>query len=114
MADMITGMETDDWPLERAASIRKILRIGYTDMSLYFIYLYTEIPTADNFRVSYGVSYVRLNSVEYFGFVIPVIYALYHIDGLVPERRNSSVLAMELHLPCINPPVPCCNVNKLH
>ena len=27
----------------------------------------------------------------------------YNIDGLVQERRNSSVLAMELHLSCINP-----------
>ena len=27
----------------------------------------------------------------------------YHIDGLVQERQNSSVLAMELRLSCINP-----------
>ena len=27
----------------------------------------------------------------------------YHIDGLVQERRNSSALAMELRLSCINP-----------
>ena len=26
-----------------------------------------------------------------------------HIDGLVQERRNSSALAMELHLACTNP-----------
>ena len=26
-----------------------------------------------------------------------------HIDGLVQERRNSSALAMELCLSCINP-----------
>ena len=26
-----------------------------------------------------------------------------HIDGLVQERRNSNVLAMELCLPCTNP-----------
>ena len=26
-----------------------------------------------------------------------------YVDGLVQERRNSSVLAMELHLSCINP-----------
>ena len=26
-------------------------------------------------------------------------------DGLVQERRNSRVLAMELRLPCINPSV---------
>ena len=25
---------------------------------------------------------------------------LYHIDGLVQERRNSSALAMELHVSC--------------
>ena len=34
-------------PLERAASKRKILRKGYTGMSLYLIYLYTKIPTAN-------------------------------------------------------------------
>ena len=26
-----------------------------------------------------------------------------HFDGLVQERRNSSALAMELHLSCTNP-----------
>ena len=26
-----------------------------------------------------------------------------HIDGLVQERRNSSALAMELHLSCTDP-----------
>ena len=31
-------------------------------------------------------------------------------DGLVQERRNSSVLAMELHLFCINPSNYHCNV----
>ena len=30
-----------------------------------------------------------------------------YIDGLVPGRRNSSVLAMELHLSCINPSISC-------
>ena len=29
--------------------------------------------------------------------------ALLHFDGLVQERRNSSALAMELRLSCINP-----------
>ena len=28
---------------------------------------------------------------------------VYHIDGLVQERRNSSALALELHLSCTNP-----------
>ena len=28
-----------------------------------------------------------------------------YIDGLVQERRNSSALAMELRLPCTNPPI---------
>ena len=27
-----------------------------------------------------------------------------HVDGLVQERRNSSAVAMELRLSCINPP----------
>ena len=31
-----------------------------------------------------------------------VIFMLY-VDGLVQERRNSSVLAMELRLSCTNP-----------
>ena len=30
-----------------------------------------------------------------------------NIDGLVQERRNSSVLAMELRLSCINPLMWC-------
>ena len=28
-----------------------------------------------------------------------------HIDGLMQERRNSSALAMELRLSCINPSI---------
>ena len=28
-----------------------------------------------------------------------------HIDGLMQERRNSSALAMELHLSCTNPSI---------
>ena len=28
-----------------------------------------------------------------------------HIDGLMQERRNSGVLAMELRLSCINPSI---------
>ena len=31
------------------------------------------------------------------------LHCLLHIDGLVQESRNSSVLAMELRLSCINP-----------
>ena len=31
------------------------------------------------------------------------LISCYYIDGLVQERHNSSVLAMELYLPCINP-----------
>ena len=30
-----------------------------------------------------------------------------HINGLMQERRNSNVLAMELHLSCINPLIWC-------
>ena len=29
----------------------------------------------------------------------------HHLDGLVQERRNSSALAMELCLSCINPSI---------
>ena len=32
-------------------------------------------------------------------------YSKNHLDGLVRERCNSSVLAMELHLSCINPSI---------
>ena len=35
----------------------------------------------------------------------------YHIDGLVQERRNSSALAMELRLSCINPSTWSCHNN---
>ena len=33
------------------------------------------------------------------------IYMSYNIDGLVQGRRNSSALAMELCLSCINPSI---------
>ena len=42
----------------------------------------------------------------YGGFCSPLrkhFNRLYEIDGLVQERRNSSALAMELHLSCTNP-----------
>ena len=31
------------------------------------------------------------------------VYAIYHVDGLVQERRNCNALAMELRLSCTNP-----------
>ena len=34
-----------------------------------------------------------------------------HIDGLVQEKRNSSSLAMELHLSCINPSILCITIS---
>ena len=34
-------------------------------------------------------------------------HCLPHLDGLVQERRNSSALAMELRLSCINPSLSC-------
>ena len=32
-----------------------------------------------------------------------ITLCMYHFDGLLQKRRNSSVLAMELRLFCINP-----------
>ena len=32
-------------------------------------------------------------------------FCVEHTDGLVQERRNSSALAMELRLSCINPSI---------
>ena len=40
----------------------------------------------------------------FWGDVLYIIYTI-HIDGLVQERCNSSALAMELHLSCINPSI---------
>ena len=37
----------------------------------------------------------------------------HHIDRLVQERRNSSALAMELHLSCTNPSILYCTVLPL-
>ena len=34
-----------------------------------------------------------------------MLYILYDIDGLVQEGRNSSALAMELRISCINPSI---------
>ena len=36
---------------------------------------------------------------------------LYHFDGLVQERRNSSALAMELRLSCTSPSI--CNIRPI-
>ena len=38
-------------------------------------------------------------------FQVPIMYGRAHVDGLVQERRNSSVLAMELRLSCTNPAI---------
>ena len=38
--------------------------------------------------------------VTYYGFIMEIHL---YIDGLVQERRNSSALALELHLSCIKP-----------
>ena len=40
--------------------------------------------------------------------VFVVLCVFIHIDGLMLERRNSSVLAMELRLTCINPSISVC------
>ena len=46
------------------------------------------------------------------------VFVIEHIDGLVQERRNSSVLAMELPLSCTNPStwstdaLPSYSINK--
>ena len=39
------------------------------------------------------------------------IYIYIYIDGIVQERRNTSALAMELHLSCTNPSI--CNMPKV-
>ena len=44
--------------------------------------------------------YIDELSVQYMYFSIP---AHLYFDGLVQERHNSSVLAMELHISCSNP-----------
>ena len=31
-----------------------------------------------------------------------ILFELWHIDGLVQDRRDSSALAMEIRRPCIN------------
>ena len=50
--------------------------------------------------LGFGASYIRDLTVGawYSTFI-------YHIDGLVQERRHSSALAMELSLSCINPSI---------
>ena len=35
------------------------------------------------------------------------MYLFLHTNGLVKERRNSSALAVEFRLSCINPLMPC-------
>ena len=36
---------------------------------------------------------------------IEIFLMIYHVDGLVQERCDSSALAMELCLSCTNPPI---------
>ena len=43
-----------------------------------------------------------------------IFTGIYYIDGLVQEIRNSSALAMELRLSCINPSMFCQISNKRH
>ena len=38
-------------------------------------------------------------------FFLFLTFQNYHIDGLMQERRNSSALAMELRLSCLNPSI---------
>ena len=45
----------------------------------------------------------RLSRLQY--AVLPFDHWWQHIDGLMQERRNSSALAMELRLSCINPSI---------
>ena len=39
---------------------------------------------------------------------------MWHIDGLVQERCNSSAIAMELHVPCTNPLKYECDVKHVN
>ena len=44
--------------------------------------------------------------------IVPIFFnGMDHLDGLVQERRNSSALAMELRLSCINPSI-CAHFSK--
>ena len=58
----------------------------------YFIYIYI-------FNVCNIMLHQDILQINHRGFPI----TKHHIDGLVQERRNSSALAMELRLSCINP-----------
>ena len=61
------------------------------------------ISTSDN-KSPYGC--VASYAIDYQSLVLDELILgneiKYNIDGLVQERRNSSALAMELHLSCTN------------
>ena len=67
----------------------------------------------DGLVYTHNIGYVSFNFRLYehiFHMIYDMIYMIwyeiwYDIDGLVQERRNSSVLAMELHLSCTNPSI---------
>ena len=56
------------------------------------------------------LKYLRVvaNFLTYTGFIM-----VEGIDGLVQERRNSSALAIELRLSCINPSVWVCKTQNV-
>ena len=46
-------------------------------------------------------------TINFLNWFIAISYIISWFDGLVQERRNSSALTMELHLPCTKPTIDC-------
>ena len=64
------------------------------------------LPNPDNsslMMARYGLSVVSTTSDLYFASVTAMLYAIYHVHGLMQERCNSTAIALELRLSSIIP-----------
>ena len=118
MNPMVTG----GFPSQRASDTERISMPSY-DICLWETWIW---QVSQVIRGIYGWSYVflaltqRYHHIYPWGLSVPGltlswfysqhyhgVMAIKQIDGLVQERRNSSALAMELRLSCINPSKWC-------
>ena len=80
-------------------------------------YMYTLVIWSNNCRmgtggiINYSLCAISMTTRQYMAFVL---HTSSYIHGLVRERRNSSALAMELHLSCTNPSILSWYINGLY
>ena len=91
---------------------RSVMTSNYTcDRCVHFVYQSRSIhiyPYANQIHANQAP--LRVSSADSLDIKFHIRCARHHIDGLVPERRNSSALAIEICLTCTNPSI----LNILH